>query len=99
MNKSDGHDGWDKYIDQLTVRFKIDQLIQKEVLDEDTILSILQDCDIETLLKHQKMSPQFVKIHIIPIVNRDSEDRNMITVEDIKAWQEYTEEDAQKLLD
>lgn len=81
---------WDMYIDGINRIYKINDIIKTEQLNEEKILSFLHDCDIEILLRNQKMSPEFVKINIIPILNRDTRSHSPISINDVNRWQNYS---------
>ena len=60
-------------------------------LSETEIKTLLNVVDLETILRYQKMSPQFIKDNILPMLEKENEadPTRTITLEKIIKWQKF----------
>lgn len=69
--------------------FEQSQKVKNTILSEKEIQDLLHIVDLRTILRHQKMSPQFIRENILPLVDNEnkSDPSRPITIDDIKEWQ------------
>ena len=70
--------------------FTADQLIQSGKLTEYQIKKILPLVELKKVVKHNKLSDNFIRNNIEPLVDiQDSDDENSITINDVYSIQKY----------
>lgn len=70
--------------------FTADQLIQSGKLTESQIKKILPIVELKKVIKHNKLSDNFIRNNIEPLVEmQDSEDEDFVTLCDIYKIQKY----------
>lgn len=70
--------------------FTADQLIQSGNLKESQIKKILPIVELKKVIKHNKLSDNFIRNNIEPLVEmQDSDDDDYITLTDIYRIQKY----------
>jgi hypothetical protein len=71
--------------------FITDIMIQKGILTESQIKKIIDIVDINKVVKHNKLSPQFIENVIRPMIENDfdSDSSDDLTMHDVYKIQEY----------
>ena len=71
--------------------YTADILTQKGILSEAQLEKIIDIIDIKTLVKHNKLSKEFINKHIKPIIESDDNlsDYDSLTMYDVNRIQEY----------
>jgi len=71
--------------------YTADILIQKGTLSEEQLEKIINIVDIKTLVKHNKLSKEFISKHVKPIIESDDNlsDYDSLTMNDVNRIQEY----------
>jgi len=70
--------------------FTADQLIQSGTLSEYQIKKILHLVELKKVIKHNKLSENFIRNNIEPLVEmQDSDDEDYITLTDVYRVQKY----------
>ena len=69
--------------------FTADMLVQKGELKEMQLKKIIEIIDIEKLVKHNKLSPEFIDKYVKPKIEANSEKYDSMTMYDVYQIQNY----------
>jgi hypothetical protein len=69
--------------------FTADQLIQSGKLTENQIKKILPLVEIKKVVTHNKLSDNFIRNNIEPLIDMDDDDEDSITISDVYKIQHY----------
>jgi hypothetical protein len=70
--------------------YTADQLIQSGNLTESQIKKILPLVELKKVIKHNKLSDDFIMFNIKPLIEmQDSDDEDLLTLNDIYRIQKY----------
>jgi hypothetical protein len=69
--------------------FTADQLIQSGTLTEYQIKKILPLVDLKKVIKHNKLSDNFIRNNIEPLIEFEDSDDESITISDVYKIQKY----------
>jgi hypothetical protein len=74
----------------VTKVFTQQERVKNEQLSENDIKTLLNIVDLKTILKHQKMSLQFIKENILPLLDKEnkSDPTRSVTLDKIVKWQQ-----------
>ncbi len=69
--------------------FTADMLVQKGELTEQQLKKIMEIVDVEKVVKHNKLSPEFIDKYVKPKIEENEEEYDSMTMYDVYQIQNY----------